>query len=220
MKKGQNLIKRLVLFFIGMIIIQFGVSLFLKLNIGSDPFTVFNQGIAFLLNITPGQANIILLILLTFTILVVKKSYINIGTIICVFGVGPIIDLALYCVSYIKIDSYNIFTKSLLLILVSFIIAVGFSILAETNLGVAPNDSIYFIVKDKINIEYRWARIGIDICYLIIGYLCGGVVGIGTIISALLTGPFVQICLPYGKKLVNLIIGKNRIENVDLDLSI
>lgn len=220
MKKDRNLIKRLLLFFIGMIIIQLGVSLFLKLNIGSDPFTVFNQGIAFLLKITPGQANMIILILITFIILFIKKSYINIGTIICVFGVGPIIDIALYCVSYIEIDSYNIFERSLLLILVSFIIAVGFSILAATNLGFAPNDSIYFIVKDKISIEYRWARIGIDICYLIIGYLCGGVIGIGTIISALLTGPFVQICLPYGKKLVDFIIGKNKIENSNLDIGV
>lgn len=217
MKKWDNLIKRLILFFIGMTIIQFGVVLFLKAHIGSDPFTVFNQGIAFLLNITPGQANMIILIVITLIILFINKSYINIGTIICVFGVGPIIDLSLYFVSYIDISSYNIFIKLLLLIIVSFIIAIGFSILAATNLGFAPNDSIYFIVKDKMNIEYRWARIGIDICYLVIGYLCGGVFGIGTIISALLTGPFIQICLPYGKKLVDLVIGKNNIKNMKLD---
>lgn len=217
MKKWKNLIKRLILFFIGMTIIQFGVVLFLKINIGSDPFTVFNQGVAFLLNITPGQANMIILIAATFIILFINKNYINIGTIICVFGVGPIIDLSLYFVSYIDISSYNILIKSILLILISFIIAIGFSILAATNLGFAPNDSIYFIIKDKINIEYRWARIGIDVCYLVIGYLCGGVFGIGTIISALLTGPFVQICLPYGKKLIDLVIGKNNMENMNLD---
>lgn len=215
MKKGENLIKRLILFFLGMTIIQFGVALFLKTDIGSDPFTIFNQGVAFLLNITPGQANMIILIVLTFIILVVKRSYINIGTIICVFGVGPIIDLALYYVSYIDIASYNILVKSLILVLVSFIIGIGFSILAATNLGFAPNDSIYFIIKDKIHMEYRWTRICTDICYLLIGYLCGGVVGIGTIISALLTGPFVQICLPYGEKLVDIVISKNfKIKNM------
>ena len=46
MKKGINLIKRLIMFFIGMSIIQLGVALFLKTNIGSDTFTVFTQGLA------------------------------------------------------------------------------------------------------------------------------------------------------------------------------
>jgi Predicted membrane protein len=44
MNMSFNLIKRLVLFLMGMTIIQFGVALFLKSDIGSDPFTVFNQG--------------------------------------------------------------------------------------------------------------------------------------------------------------------------------
>lgn len=35
-----------------MSIIQFGVALFLKTNIGSDPFTVFTQGLAFALDKT------------------------------------------------------------------------------------------------------------------------------------------------------------------------
>ena len=52
MNKAINLIKRLILFFIGMSIIQFGVALFLKTNIGSDPFTVFTQGLALTLNKT------------------------------------------------------------------------------------------------------------------------------------------------------------------------
>ena len=46
MNKTINYIKRIVLFFIGMSIIQMGVALYLKTNIGSDPMTVFTQGLA------------------------------------------------------------------------------------------------------------------------------------------------------------------------------
>ena len=52
MKKAMNLIKRLILFFVGMSVIQFGVALFLKTNIGSDTFTVFTQGLSIVLNKT------------------------------------------------------------------------------------------------------------------------------------------------------------------------
>ena len=45
MKKLSDTIKRIIIFFIGMSIIQFGVALFLRMNIGSDPFTVFTQGL-------------------------------------------------------------------------------------------------------------------------------------------------------------------------------
>jgi uncharacterized membrane protein YczE len=117
--------------------------------------------------------------------------------------------------SYLDIASYNIIIRIFLLVLVSFIIAIGFSILSATNLGFAPNDSVYFIVSDKIKIEYRWVRMVTDLCYLIIGFLLGGVVGIGTIISALLTGPFVQLCLPYGKKFVNMIMGDKKYQSFD-----
>ena len=52
-----------------MSIIQFGVALFLRMNIGSDPFTVFTQGLANTLNnlgvnATTGTANRIILIVL------------------------------------------------------------------------------------------------------------------------------------------------------------
>lgn len=201
-----KLIKRLIVFFIGMIIIQIGVALFLKMNMGSDPFTVFNQGLGFLLHITTGRANIIILICLTIIIILANKHYINIGTVICVFGVGPVIDTALKLFSNLPVAHYNVIIKIIILVCTSFVIAIGFSILSAANLGFAPNDSIYFIVSEKTKCQYKWVRICTDICYLIIGYLLGGVVGVGTIISAILTGPFVQFCLPYGKKFVKILI--------------
>jgi uncharacterized membrane protein YczE len=134
MNKSFNFIKRLVLFLIGMTIIQFGVAIFLKSDIGSDPFTVFNQGLAFALNTTPGKANIIILIVLTCLIFIFGKNYINVGTLICVFGVGPVIDLSLSIVSYVPIESYNIFVKGLLVVLGCLIVGVGFSILSATSL--------------------------------------------------------------------------------------
>ncbi|MBZ9624193.1 hypothetical protein LGL55_01165 [Clostridium tagluense] len=212
MTKNLNLIKRLILFFVGMSIIQIGVALFLKTNIGSDPFTLFTQGLAFLLKKTPGNANMIILFVLFCIILLVERTRIKIGTIICVVGVGPIIDLGVKAVSFFPIESLNIGIKILLVVFGCVLIAIGFSILSASNLGVAPNDIISFIIKDKTNIEYRWIRMALDVSFLIIGFALGGIFGIGTIISALLTGPFIQFCLPYGEKFVNAIV-KNQAED-------
>ncbi|MCB2292501.1 hypothetical protein LGK95_02960 [Clostridium algoriphilum] len=212
MTKKLNLIKRLILFFVGMSIIQIGVALFLKTNIGSDPFTLFTQGLAFLLKKTPGNANMIILFVLFCIIILVERSRIKIGTIICVIGVGPIIDLGVKAVSFFPIESLNIGIKIFLVIFGCVLIAIGFSILSASNLGVAPNDIIPFIIKDKTKLEYRWIRMALDVSFLIIGFVLGGVFGIGTIISALLTGPCIQFCLPYGEKFVNSIV-KNQVED-------
>ena len=226
MNKAVNLIKRLLLFFVGMSIIQFGVALFLKTNIGSDPFTVFTQGLAFTLDktglkdfflvkliagkaeVTPGVANMIILVILFCIVLLVERKRIKIGTLICVAGVGPIIDLGVKVVSYFPVESYNYVIRALLVVFGCLIIAIGFSILSASNVGVAPNDIIPFIIQDKTKVEYRWIRITLDGGFLIIGFILGGKIGIGTVIAMLATGPFIQFCIPYGEKFVSLIINE------------
>ena len=211
MKKLSETTKRIIIFFIGMSIIQFGVALFLKINIGSDPFTVFTQGLANTLNnlgvnATTGTANRIILIVLFSIILLLNKSHIKIGTMICVVGVGPIIDLGVSMVSILPVESYNYLLKMFLIALGCFIIAIGFSMLSATKVGVAPNDIIPFIIKERTNWEYRWIRILMDAVLLISGFMLGGTVGVGTIIAMATTGPFIQLCLPYGEKLTNFIL--------------
>lgn len=233
MNKAINLIKRLILFFVGMSIIQFGVALFLKTNIGSDTFTVFTQGLASTLDktelrnfglvkfiagkpeVTPGVANMIILVVLFTAIICIERKRINIGTLICVVGVGPIIDLGVKVVSLFPVDSYNYLVRALLVVFGCFIIAVGFSVLSATNVGVAPNDIVPFIIQDKTKVQYRWIRIALDAGYLIIGFLLGGKVGVGTVISMVAIGPFIQFCLPYGEKFVNMLTGQAKEQNED-----
>ena len=211
MKKLSETIKKLLLFLLGMSIIQFGVALFLRMNIGSDPFTVFTQGLANTLNnlgmnVTTGTANRIILVVLFSIILLLNKNHIKIGTIICVIGVGPIIDLGIRVVSVLPVQSYSYLLKMFLIALGCFIIAIGFSILSATKVGVAPNDIIPFIIKERINCEYRWIRICMDAFLLIGGFMLGGTVGVGTIIAMATTGPFIQLCLPYGQKFTDFIL--------------
>ena len=211
MKKLSEATKRIIIFLIGMSIIQFGVALFLRMNIGSDPFTVFTQGLANTLNnlgvnATTGTANRIILIVLFSIILLLNKSHIKIGTMICVVGVGPIIDLGVSMVSILPVESYNYLLKMFLIALGCFIIAIGFSMLSATKVGVAPNDIIPFIIKERTNWEYRWIRILMDAVLLISGFILGGTVGVGTIIAMATTGPFIQLCLPYGEKFTNFIL--------------
>ena len=57
------------------------------------------------------------------------------------------------------------------------------------------------ILSDKIEfLEFRWVRVICDVVFVLLGYLLGGTVGVGTVVSMLLTGPLVQFWLPITKK--------------------
>ena len=166
MKKLSEATKRIIIFLIGMSIIQFGVALFLRMNIGSDPFTVFTQGLANTLNnlgvnATTGTANRIILIVLFSIVLLLNKSHIKIGTMICVVGVGPIIDLGISMVSTLPVESYSYLIKMFLIALGCFIIAIGFSILSPI-LSVGEFLSLYsgYFSSKSCNSFNNWSYNG------------------------------------------------------------
>ena len=64
----KKLFIQLIIFFLGLWIIQCGVAIFLNANIGSDPFTLFTQGVSKTLNITPGNANRIITLIILFVL--------------------------------------------------------------------------------------------------------------------------------------------------------
>lgn len=215
MKQGLNLTKRIILFFLGMSIIQLGVALFLKTNIGSDPFTVFTQGLSMALNKT-GLKDFSLVQMLAGKSEVTPRSIIG-PTPTTQISVPILIRFfSVNIISYFPVESYNYVIKMILLLAGCFIIAIGFSILSASNLGVAPNDIIPFIIQDKTKIEYRWIRISLDAIFLIGGFLLGGKVGIGTIIAMLSQGPFIQLCLPYGEKIVSSILSQHESEKQEI----
>ena len=49
-------------------------------------------------------------------------------------------------------------------------------------------------------------RIVVDVCFVLVGFLTGGVVGVGTIICATLVGPVAGVFLPVNEKLVNSVV--------------
>ena len=108
-----------------------------------------------------------------------------------------------------SLSNFNLFTKCVIVAVSCIIIAIGFSFLVSTELGVAPNDLVPLIIRDKTNFQYRWIRIGLDLSFLVVGYLLAGVVGLGTIIAVLFTGPAIQFFMPPCEKIVHKFIGKN-----------
>lgn len=210
MNNFKVLLKKLSIFFLGLFIIQTGVALFLQTSIGADPFTIFTKGIAKIFNINVGNGNLLLSIIFTLIVIVIFKGIkqINIGTLIALLFAGVFINLMNSLLEPLNLSSYGILIKAGLVILSCLIIAIGFSLEKATDLGVAPNDLFILLFTEKIKLEYRWVRIGIDLTFLTIGFLLCGIdtfgttIGIGTLINAFIQGPMIQFFMDRTDKLI------------------
>lgn len=196
----KNYFIRILFFLVGCFIIQLGVAFFIKSNTGVDSFTIFMQGLSNLLNITVGQANILVMGIVFVGMLIFTREYIRLGTFLAVITAGPFLDLINMSLNNLGIDSLPLVVRLLIVAVSCVVIAIGFSILKSAELSVAPTDQLPLIIVDKTNWQYKWVRIGLDITFIVIGFSLGGVLGLGTIITTLLIGPCIQYFLPIIEK--------------------
>ena len=152
----KELLIRVILLMIGLTIAHFGVTLFILADLGSDPFNVLVQGIfrtiSSLLDlsfITHGRVHIVICFIIILALLVVDKTYVKIGTILCMIFGGPIIDIFTVVLAPIFSISDSLIFKIFLLALGCVILAYGMTIVIKSDAGTGPNDLVAVVISDK-----------------------------------------------------------------------
>ena len=215
MGKYKETLLRLVILFIGLTIAHLGVTMFLLADLGADPFNVLVQGLyrgldgisgwAFL---SHGRVHIAVCFLIIIVLLIVDKSYVKLGTIVCMVFGGPIIDFfsLLLAPLFAMVSSFA--AKLLLLALGCVILAYGMTIVIKSQAGTGPNDLVAVVISDKLKKKFSVIRVIVDFSFVAAGWLLGGVFGIGTLVCAFLVGPVAGIFLPINEKLIEKILKK------------
>ena len=206
-KKKETMI-RLVILFGGLVVAHFGVTLFLLADLGSDPFNVLIQGLRLLVMkaapVTPthGTVHMFICFLIILVLLIVDKHYVRIGTLVCMFCGGPIIDFFSWLLGGLGIEEAGLPVKLPILVLGCAILAFGMSVVIRSEAGTGPNDLVAVVISEKKHFRFSVVRIVTDIVFVLTGYLLGGRVGIGTVICAFLVGPVAEFCMPFSASLV------------------
>ena len=204
---------RVILLLIGLVIAHLGVTLFLLADLGADPFNVLVQGIfrtissvSILSFLTHGYTHIAICFLIIIVLLLVDKSYIKIGTILCMVCGGPIIDFFSWILAPM-FAAMPFVLKVVMLGLGCVILACGMSVVIKSDAGTGPNDLVAVVISDKAKKKFGIVRIIVDVSFVLAGFALGGVIGLGTIICACLVGPVAGVVMPYSEKLVKKVIG-------------
>ena len=121
---------------------------------------------------------------------------------------GPIIDFFTWIFGSV-INSGNPFVVRILTLGIGCVIlAYGMTIVIKSDSGTGPNDLVAIVISDKSKKPFSVMRIIVDVCFVAVGFLLGGVIGIGTIICAALVGPVAGVFLPINEKWINAVVSK------------
>lgn len=185
----KKIVLRLIRLFAGYFLYALGIVMAINANLGIAPWDVLNQGIGNVLNISIGKASIFV----GFVIVLVDIYFgenIGWGTVFNMIFVGIFIDILMINNLVPRFDS---FLPSLLMILVGLLI-IGFACFfyIGAGLGIGPRDGLMVALTKKTKKSVKFVKNTIEITVLVVGYLLGGSVGIGTAIMSICGGYFFE----------------------------
>lgn len=182
---------RTLMAFVGIAILSSGTTLLREGNVGLDPFTAMNTGLAAKFGTGLGNAQLMANLVIFIFILILDRRKIGIGTILNMTLVGYEIQWLSAVYKMILPNTVNVFTTVTDLIIGLLLFTLGSSLYMGANLGVAPYDAIAPIASTRLHIKYRSARITQDVVFMATAFFVGGAVGFATIIVAFFTGPLI-----------------------------
>ncbi|MHA7189009.1 membrane protein YczE [Arthrobacter sp. MDT2-16] len=176
---------------LGLFLYGFSLAMMIRATLGVSPWDVLAQGGSLQSGIPFGfMTNIIGVIVLLLWIPLRQRP--GIGTVLNVLLVGPSAEVGLALLS----EPPQLWARILLFTGGLVLLAVASGLYIGARLGPGPRDGLMTGVHARFGLPVWLVRTAIEGTVLLLGWLLGGSVGLGTVAFALLIGPLVNIALP------------------------
>lgn len=181
---------RLVRLYAGLVAFGVSVGFMVRAQLGLGPWDVLHQGLARHLGLQIGWVVIAVsgLVLLAWIPLRQRPGW---GTLSNLVVVGLVVNVVLGAIPAVEALAARISLLAAGILLT----AVATGLYIGAGLGPGPRDGLMTGLAARGH-SVRIVRTGIELSVLVLGYLLGGSVGVGTIAYALLMGPLVHHLLP------------------------
>lgn len=198
--------KRIIISLVGLILCGIGVAMFLYSGMGVDPASVFELGIGRVFGISYGTSSALINVIILLIVFFIDKSFINISSVIAIFGIGYTADFVRKILTILVQGEIHLLLKLVLILVGLFIMSCGIATYIKADLGVGAIDLISEIISRKTKVQYRLVIVIGDTAFVVIGYILGGTVGVGTVVAAFLTGPTVQLVRPSIERILDIFL--------------
>lgn len=186
-------VKTYGLIFITMNILGLSIALFLNIGLGADSIGLLSDGIHRQFSISFGTASLAYNSIIIIISLFFAKSKLGFGTIVYAAFTGYFTDFYFMFLKEIDMESLHLLVRLLIFMVAQCGLSLGLSMLIQCKLGMSALDALLKKLEEKSRIPYPILKTSTDFCYVVIGILCGGVFGIGTIISVCTTGYLISL---------------------------
>lgn len=179
-------LRRCLLAAAGLALFAFGFYLQLVANVGLSPWHALNDGLTHHLPITFGQASILVSVLIVISDLLMHEA-IGLGTLLDAFFVGWCVDFFLW----LDLVPYQTrFLPGMAILLAGIVIAcISQYVYMIAGLSCGPRDAFLVAIGKRVpKIPIGRVNIALMLCVLLIGFLLGGSIGAGTVVSLFGTG--------------------------------
>ncbi len=187
---GRSVLRRLPGLLLGLVLFGVGIALMAASGLGLGPWEAFHQGIANRTGLALGTVSI----LVGIPVLVLwwpLGERPGIGTVLNIALIGVATNLALPLLP----RPTEPLAKLAMSVGGVLVIGLGSGLYLAADLGPGPRDGLMTGLHHRFGWSIRRARTGIEVLALVVGFLLGGTIGLGTILFAFGIGPVVQALL-------------------------
>jgi uncharacterized membrane protein YczE len=186
-----RLTRRLTQLCLGLALYGVSLALVLRAGLGLAPWDVLHQGLAERTGFTVGQ----MVIAVSFVVLLAwipLRQRPGFGTFANAILVGVFVDLTLDVLG--PADGWPL--RVSLLLLGVLLNGLATALYIGASLGPGPRDGLMTGLVRRTGRSVRLVRTVIEVSVLVLGFLLGGTVGIGTVLYAIAIGPLAHAMLP------------------------
>ncbi|MGS0688471.1 membrane protein YczE [Nakamurella sp. GG22] len=188
-------VRRFSQLLVGLVLYGITMAMMVRAVLGLDPWDVFHQGLTALVNRwVPLSYGTVITIVSVFVLLlwIPLRQRPGIGTIANAAIIGFTTDAALSLIPEFE----NLTVRIVVLVLAIVGNAVAGALYIGAGLGPGPRDGLMTGLVARGIGTIRLVRTTIELSVLGIGWILGGVVGVGTVLYALSIGPLLHVLLP------------------------
>jgi len=174
----------------GLFLFGLGESFLIASGAGTAPWTVLAQGVSQHTSFSIGFSTFLISVMVLLVWIPLKQKP-GMGTILNAIILAIVIDVSLPYLP--NPDNYTF--KIIQVVIGVVIVGIGSGFYLVANLGAGPRDGLMIGLQKKTNLPIVSIRTILETSAVAVGWLMGGVVGLGTAIFAFGIGPAVALGL-------------------------
>lgn len=194
--------RRLALFFVGLIVMSYGIVSVVKAGFGVSPWDVLHLGIVQSTGLSFGRVQQLVGVVILASACLMSKKWPTLGAIANMIIVGEMCNW--FLLFHLVPDWSNPAARVGLFIGGILFWGFGTGIYIQSNFGAGPRDWLMLALHEKTGWAIRWVRTILEVAAVVLGIWLGGPFNWGTIVFSFTIGHSTE----YGIRLANRLFGR------------